>query len=130
MEDVRLQGRLGATVALQCVRCLTRFDQQVSSEFELTLIRKPLEFPSGETELDVADILLFHCPDGKADLEAIAREQLYLGLPLKPICEDDCQGLCPTCGVNRNRIECACCRDNLDPRLASLRALKDSMDKE
>ena len=115
---------------MQCVRCLTRFDQQVSSEFELTLIRKPLEFPSGETELDVADILLFHCPDGKADLEAIAREQLYLGLPLKPICEDDCQGLCPTCGANRNRIECACCRDNLDPRLASLRALKDRMDKE
>jgi uncharacterized protein len=130
VEDVELRGRLGATALLQCVRCLELFDHPISSEFRLTLVRKPVEFLPGETELEIEDTLLFHCPDGKADLEAMASEQLYLALPLKPICDPSCKGLCSTCGANQNRIECACCRDDLDPRLASLRALKDRMDKE
>lgn len=128
--DVYLRGRFSATVLLQCVRCLERFDESISSDFSLTLVREEIDFPSGETELEIQDITLFHCPEGKADLDAIAQEQLYLGLPLKPVCAPDCKGLCATCGANRNRIECACCRDTVDPRLASLRALQERMDKE
>ena len=127
---MELQARLGANLSLRCVRCLEPFPHSVSCRFALTLVSRPIEFATGESEISAEDSALFHCPEGKADLTEIAAEQLYLALPLKPICDEGCQGLCPTCGANRNRIECACRRENLDPRLASLRALKERMDKE
>jgi hypothetical protein len=61
---------------------------------------------------------------GGADLSEIAAEQIYLGLPLKPVCKNDCRGLCPVCGVNRNLEECACVGEEIDPRLAPLLAFK------
>ena len=55
----------------------------------------------------------------------IVAEQILLGQPLKPVCREDCAGLCQTCGVNRNRIKCGCRRDEVDPRLAPLLDIKD-----
>ena len=52
------------------------------------------------------------------------REQFYLSLPMKPLCREDCQGLCPACGTNLNRGLCTCKRDWDDPRMAALRNLK------
>ena len=52
------------------------------------------------------------------------REQFYLALPMKPLCGDDCKGLCPVCGTNLNRGTCDCKRDWEDPRLAALKTLK------
>ena len=67
-------------------------------------------------------------PDPK-DLEQLAAEQVYLELPLKPLCGADCAGLCPTCGINRNRLECACRVEHLDPRLQALQEIRDRMDE-
>lgn len=74
------------------------------------------------------DAALFYCDRSRVDLREIAREQILLNLPLKPVCRSDCKGLCPTCGVNRNRIECSCRPDEIDPRLEPLLALKKKMD--
>jgi uncharacterized protein len=52
------------------------------------------------------------------------REQMYLALPMKPLCRDDCRGLCPTCGANLNLAACGCKNEWEDPRLAVLRKLK------
>jgi uncharacterized protein len=52
------------------------------------------------------------------------REQFYLALPMKPLCRDDCQGLCPTCGINWNKGTCDCTNQWEDPRLAALKALR------
>ena len=65
---------------------------------------------------------------GRAELDVIASEQIYLNLPLKPLCREDCQGLCPTCGANRNRLKCGCRSEELDPRLAPLLELKKKLD--
>ena len=53
------------------------------------------------------------------------REQLYLALPMKPLCREDCRGLCAECGANLNLTTCGCARRWEDPRLAGLRALLD-----
>jgi uncharacterized protein len=53
------------------------------------------------------------------------REQFFLTLPMKPLCRPDCQGLCPVCGKNRNREQCDCKAEWVDPRLAELRKLLD-----
>ena len=57
----------------------------------------------------------------------MAAEQILLNLPLKPVCEPGCKGLCPTCGVNRNQIECDCRSEAVDPRFAPLLDLKERM---
>ena len=54
---------------------------------------------------------------------ALAWEEFSLALPVKPLCRDDCKGLCPACGSNKNTDACSCTREQGDPRLAALREL-------
>jgi uncharacterized protein len=58
------------------------------------------------------------------DLEPLARDAVLLELPLAPLCTEDCQGLCPTCGANRNTDPCDCSTPG-DPRWSALDALRD-----
>jgi uncharacterized protein len=119
-----LSGLLQAELQLVCARCLEPFKSRVSTNFRLILVRDPIPVAEGETGLDWDELSLFHAEGGRVDLGEIAREQLYLNLPLKPVCEAGCLGLCPTCGGNRNRIRCACRSEAVDPRLAPLLELK------
>ena len=57
-------------------------------------------------------------------LAALAWEEFLLALPMKPLCDPACKGLCPQCGVNRNTATCSCGTDAADPRMAPLRGLK------
>jgi uncharacterized protein len=54
---------------------------------------------------------------------ALAWEEFSLTLPIKPLCRDDCKGLCPVCGSNKNTDACSCKKEQGDPRLAALRGL-------
>ncbi len=58
------------------------------------------------------------------DLRQLMEEQFYLSLPMKPLCKDDCKGLCANCGTNLNKATCDCNTQWEDPRLAALRDLK------
>ena len=60
------------------------------------------------------------------DLEPLARDTVLLELPLAPLCRDDCAGICPTCGADRNVAPCRCSSTVPDPRWAALDALGDS----
>lgn len=115
-----LTARLGAVVPLTCSRCLETFSWQVRTEFEWTVLRKePASTATdGVDPDDEASILI--APEGKIGLEDLATEQVYLNLPLKPICTPVCKGLCPTCGTNRNVSPCGCAPEAIDPRLAPL----------
>ena len=62
--------------------------------------------------------------DDVIDLGDVIREQFYLALPMKPLCREDCKGLCPVCGVNRNREACSCDTTWVDPRMEPLRRLR------
>ena len=61
--------------------------------------------------------------DDQIDLNELVREQFYLALPMKPLCREDCRGLCPQCGVNWNTGTCECGSGWEDPRLAPLKGL-------
>lgn len=103
-------AQLTGTVTLECVRCLERFPHQVDSPFHLTFVKKEVPAHSGESKIEDADCDLYPAPDGRVDLDAIVREQLYLQIPLKPVCAASCRGLCKTCGENLNRGPCRCVR--------------------
>ena len=122
-----VEGHLEATVRRACGRCLEVFEVPVSINFALALVPE-LPSPSDPTAAAAAasDGDLFHAPEGKADLELMAVEQIYLSLPIKPVCHEVCKGLCPVCGANRNVVgECGCRAEIDDPRLAPFHELKD-----
>jgi uncharacterized protein len=120
---VDLRARLRARLELTCVRCLDPYEMHVDLPFELILSGARRD-PDAQKHGSVGDgpdpAAFYPITDGIADLVAVAREQVYLALPLKPVCSTDCRGLCPTCGANRNRLECGCRNETADPRLAPL----------
>jgi uncharacterized protein len=125
-EGVLIRGRVSGRVAMPCNRCtedaLVEIDQKVDT-YEL--------FPDPEggddNVLDVDKEVLRPAPNGQGvemNLPALAWEEFFLALPMKPLCHPACKGLCTGCGVNLNTSPCVCKKENLDPRLAPLRNLK------
>jgi uncharacterized protein len=113
-EGVYLSGRLNATTAVTCVRCLTDALNTVKVSLEELLYYPPSSAPPGE---------LFIGEDGFFDLNPLTRELTLLEVPFNPICKPDCQGLCQECGANLNEGDCGCTEDETDPRLAILKEL-------
>ena len=124
-----LRGSMVAAVELECVRCLEPFRLDLEETLDLLFLPPTANVgPSKdeERELKDEDLGVSFYRDDKIDLSLLIREQLYLGLPMKPICRVDCAGLCPVCGANLNLAPCSCTRETVDPRLASLKALLKS----
>ena len=128
-ERVRITGRARTTIELACSRCLEAHQISIDAEFDLYYL-PAVEAPAEEeVELADEDSNTAFYRDGVIDLGEMLHEQLFLALPMKPLCRDDCKGLCPVCGANRNVTTCACDVRWEDPRLAGLKALlKDNDD--
>jgi uncharacterized protein len=122
-----LAGRLDAEVRLSCARCLEPFEVAVGGDFTLRLVAEEPGADAAGRPDDDEDEAFFHAPEGRADLREIATEQIYLSLPMKPVCREDCRGLCPVCGANRNVDACGCPEETEDPRLGPLRDLKQRL---
>jgi uncharacterized protein len=69
------------------------------------------------------DLDLFGYDGENVDLEPLFREQFVLAVPYAPVCSQDCLGLCPQCGIDRNHGSCQC-EKPIDPRLSGLKSLK------
>jgi uncharacterized protein len=74
--------------------------------------------------VNVDDLELSVYQGEEVDLSPLIREQVLLALVDRPLCREDCRGLCPRCGVNLNERECGCVAETPAPRLAVLRTLK------
>jgi uncharacterized protein len=122
----RLVGTVKTVLTLRCGRCLESFKYPVDANFDLLFL--PHEDNTGEGEVEVQDddlaTAFYH--DETIDLGQLMREQFYLALPMKPLCDAACRGLCPVCGTNLNDTTCTCDTRWRDPRLAGLRSLLDS----
>jgi uncharacterized protein len=128
-DQVTIAGTARTTLELNCSRCLDGFQVPVAAEFDLRYL-PAAEAPTAGDELEVADedINTAYYRDGQIDLAELVHEQLYLALPMKPLCKDECLGLCAVCGANRNTAPCACEHKWTDPRLAGLKALLNEND--
>ena len=124
---VLIRGRVTGRVAVPCNRCtedaVVVVDQVVDA-YEPFPTEDPDEEDGGT---DVDEEILRIAPSGQGiemNLAALAWEEFLLALPMKPLCDPACKGLCPQCGANRNAASCSCETDGADPRLAVLRGLK------
>jgi DUF177 domain-containing protein len=123
-ERFRLTGRVQTVLEMACSRCLEPFTWPVDASFDLVYHPQSTNVGEGEREVEEEDLSTAFYDDQKIDLGQLMREQFYLALPMKPLCSDECQGLCPVCGTNLNRGTCDCSREWDDPRLAVLKNMK------
>ena len=124
-QSVHVRGRLEARLGLRCGRCLEPFALAVDEEIDLfSLPHRPNEVEEEEAvELQDRDVVVAYYQGDRLDLAGIVREQLFLAVPMKRLCGEGCKGLCPSCGCNLNRDQCACKQEDTDPRLAPLRQI-------
>lgn len=123
-------GSFKGPVELTCVRCLGRFHSEIFARFDITF--KP---GAEETEIDGADDIELREADAdvmplegdEIDFAPIIEEQVLMNFPMQPICQQECKGLCPRCGVDLNQRSCRCPEQEVDPRLAVLKQLKKNL---
>ena len=126
-KKVRLVGTVKTTLECDCGRCLEPFTVPVDSSFDLLYLPAGATVeaaPDEELEIQSEDVGVSFYKDDEIDLRDLMREQFYLALPMKPLCRADCRGLCPMCGINRNRETCTCEAAWVDPRLEVLKQFK------
>ncbi len=127
-EMVAVEGRVAATVRMNCNRCLIEFESVLRPGFTLTYIRRPPEDiePAGDedVELQTEKIGLISFTGEQIDLLQDVQSEIVMAIPMRPICSETCKGLCPQCGVNLNETACDCENRIDDPRLAILKGLK------
>jgi len=123
-QKVRLVGRLATTLELVCGRCLESFTIPVHTELDLLFLPASDPVQESDVEVEDADVGVSYYKDDQIDLGEMMREQFYLALPMKPLCREDCAGLCPICGINRNHEQCRCQPTWVAPRLEPLRRLR------
>lgn len=123
-DRFRLEGTVRTELELPCSRCLEPFRFPVDASFDQRFLPATELAHEDEHEVQDEDLDLSYYRDDRIDLNELLREQFYLALPMKPLCDEACKGLCPQCGTNVNTGTCACAPGWDDPRLAPLKALK------
>ena len=117
-SDVFVRGRLRATVPQTCGRCLEAFPARIDAAVDVRLVPKPSVTDNVELGADDLDVDFYD--NDELDVTRVVENEATLALPMKPLCREDCRGLCPVCGANRNVVTCACATHQPDPRLAAL----------
>jgi uncharacterized protein len=123
-QDILVRGNLAGQLELACSRCLEPFAAPAAIEFDLLLVPGPVHATAAQVELSPEDLDLDYYTGEIVDLESILREQIILMLPLKPLCDEACKGLCPHCGANLKSETCSCSTDAVDSPFARLAKLK------
>lgn len=133
-DIVEVEGSIETSVRLACGRCLNDFKTQLASRFALTYLREsPADtekFDEKEIELKADDMGLIYFREEEINLLDGIQEQVVMALPLQPLCQESCKGLCPICGANLNEGSCDCARTPFNPKLAALQNIKLENNKD
>jgi uncharacterized protein len=125
---VQFEGKIETRVKLSCSRCLKEFETPLAVPFSLTYSRE-LPAPSEESEEEGVEITaeemgLIPFQGDQIDLREAIQEQVVMGLPLRPLCQENCRGLCPQCGAELAAGQCGCERTDAFNRFAALKNFK------
>jgi uncharacterized protein len=120
---VYLAGDMEADVELACSRCGKPFEVHMTAQLKLDMV--PMESLSREEEreLQAGDLEVEFYKNGIIDIKDFLREQILLQVPMKPLCVEDCRGLCQYCGQDLNLAQCSCEPPAGHPGLSGLKDL-------
>jgi uncharacterized protein len=122
-RGVLVQGSFHTKIKIECSRCLNTFDYPLNVEVEeeffpvidvVSGIPLPLPEEPGYFTIDEHHIL---------DLTEVVRQNALLAMPMKPLCREECPGICANCGQDLNQGACNCEKEEIDPRWAKLAQL-------
>lgn len=115
-NGVSVSGTAAVTWAGECRRCLAPIRERLTIEVH-ELYQQVAEDPDA-----------YAIENDQINLLPMVRENLLLGIPLGPLCREDCPGFCPQCGADLSETQCGCDTTVADPRWAALEALKGALD--
>jgi uncharacterized protein len=122
-NQVFVSGHVETRAQVECDRCLKPVELPVSTDFTLEYISDSDYETSQAAELTEAEMSV-SVFDGQAiDVDEIVKEQILLTVPTRMLCREDCRGICPECGADRDTGECNCVTNDIDPRWAALKNL-------
>jgi len=127
-EMIEVEGTIQTRVRLECGRCLVEYDEPLVTRFALTFVRELPEVAGEpddeEIELSAEEMGLIPLAGDEIDLGEALAEQVIMALPMRPLCQPECRGLCPQCGANLNEADCGCAPRVFNPKFAALKDLK------
>jgi uncharacterized protein len=106
--EVRIKGRLTVCMESECDRCLAQAQFPLDATFDLFYSPTGSITAEEEVAIDEGEAEMGFYEGAGMELEDILREQILLLLPMQRVCSDDCKGICPVCGGNRNETSCDC----------------------
>lgn len=120
VEDIRLRAHFEGTFELLCARCLEPVLVPLQGDFDLIYRPASVETGAGEHAITEDETEIGYYEKSGLLLEDAVREQVLLNLPGRALCRQECKGLCPQCGANRNTTDCGCGESPADPRWNAL----------
>lgn len=120
-EEVWIKGRVATRLSFVCSRCLTPYEFPVDAKFDLVYL--PEEFHELKDELDAENIDQIYYQNRQIDVREVILEQLNLTFPAKPLCTENCEGICAVCGKIRREGNCGCQVKETDERLGRIKIL-------
>jgi uncharacterized protein len=122
-DDLFFDGALCAQAEAICSRCLNEYRFNLEKKFDFVLI--PDTLPTNKNrKLSRDEMGLSFYQGEEIDFHPLVQEQALLGVPLRPLCNEACLGLCPKCGSDRNASQCDCEVSSTDSRRAMLSSLR------
>ena len=120
-NEVFVSGHIETLAQVECDRCLQKVELPVSADFALEYITGSDYESSEAAELSEAELSVSVFDGHAIDVDEIVKEQILLAVPTRVLCREDCKGICPECGIDKNTGECRCVTDDIDPRWAALK---------
>jgi len=119
-DQLICRGQVTASAKLECSRCLAGYHCTITSELSFVV---DLAGGSDQARSEEEGYFVVDPSAVSFEIDDLVREAIILSLPLKPLCSDDCKGLCPVCGIDLNRSQCNCVKEETDPRWDQLRKM-------
>lgn len=122
-NNIVIQAKITTAVTFDCSRCLVAFDESFACQVDV-LYEKTDRVLSEMEDIDESEDIEVLDHDAKEiHLGRRIEEAIALAMPLKPLCREDCQGLCPSCGTDLNKSTCNCRKESGDPRWQVLKEM-------
>ena len=122
-ETFEVRGTVRTVLETECSRCLEPMSVPVDAAFDLRYVPHAQNTGEGEREIEEDDLDTAYYREGLLDVVELLREQFQLALPMKPLHDEACRGLCLECGANLNETDCGHAPQWEDPRLTPLKGL-------
>jgi len=128
-DHIRITGKIEGHLKVGCHRCLKPFPLLLNENVDIYLVEVDRMPKEGEKELE-RDETAHEFFDGEViEVDHLVAEQIFLALPVKVLCSEDCKGICPGCGANLNEEPCRCKAERGQSPFEKLKSIKEGLPK-